>query len=379
MRGRTCQSSAARGSRGAGLYSIGLLNIQTEDKPSANAMATNFTALRVKRNIFRRSNVGFVTTRRGPATVGREASYTVGADATLLFLKSINVTSYYARTSVPGVTGDTASYRGHFDYTDDRYGASAEHMLIGRNFRPEAGYVRRTDVRRSFGSARFSPRPKNSTLVRKLTWQGSFNYVTDAPAITVQNREARGTFSVDFQSSDRLQFDYTRDYELVPATFTIPPGVVVPAGGYDYHTSRVAYTLGQQRKVSGTVSASSGTLYNGTKSEVTYSGRWGVVPRFSVEPGVTLDWVSLPYGDFTARLLSSRFTLTPSAGMLVSSLMQYNAATNSLSASVRLRWEYTGGSELFVVYSDGRTTLTPGFPDLLNRTFAIKATRLVRF
>ena len=153
----------------------------------------------------------------------------------------------------------------------------------------------------------------------------------------------------------------------------------VPAGGYDYHTTRVSYTLGQQRKLSGTIAASSGTLYNGTKSEATFSGRWGVVPRFSMEPAVTLDRVSLPYGDFTAELLNSRFTLTPSARMLISSLIQYNAAANSLSSSVRLRWEYTGGSELFVVYSDGRNTLTPGYPDLLNRTFAVKATRLLRF
>jgi hypothetical protein len=364
----------------AGLYSVGFLNIQTEDKASANAAATNFTALRVKRNLFRRSNVGVIATRRSPSVAaGRDASYTVGVDATLLFFKSINVTSYYARTSVPGVTGDTASYRGRFDYTDDRYGASAEHMLIGKDFRPEVGYVRRTDFRRTFGSARFSPRPKNSTRVRKLTWQGYLDYVTDAPAIAVQNREAKGIFSVEFQSGDRLQFDSTQDYELVPARFTISPGVVVPEGGYDYYTHRAAYTLGQQRKVSGTVSASTGTLYNGTKSAVTYSGRWGVVPQFSMEPSVTIDWVSLPYGDFTARVLSSRFTLTPSARMLISGLMQYNASAGSLSSSVRLRWEYTGGSELFVVYSDGRNTLTPGFPSLLNRTLAIKATRLVRF
>ena len=70
---------------------------------------------------------------------------------------------------------------------------------------------------------------------------------------------------------------------------------------------------------------------------------------------------------------------TPTARMLISSLVQYNAGGNSLSASIRLRWEYTGGSELFVVYSDGRNTLTSGYPDLLNRTFAIKATRLLRF
>ena len=40
------------------------------------------------------------------------------------------------------------------------------------------------------------------------------------------------------------------------------------------------------------------------------------------------------------------------------------------SSSLRLRWEYTGGSELFVVYSDGRDTRGPGFPALVNRTLA---------
>jgi hypothetical protein len=366
----------------AGRFSIGALNIQTDDKPSANAAATNFTAIRLKRNLFRRSNIGLLTTRRGPGTAAAGESYTFGADATLLFFKSINVTSYYALTSTAGpaaVRGGNASYRGRFDYTDDRYGAAAEHMLIGRNFRPEVGYVRRTDVRRSFGQARFSPRPKQSKRIRKLTWQGSLDYVTDAAAATVENREAAGLFRIDFQSSDQLMFDYSREFERLPAAFTISPGVAVPAGGYSYETSRVTYVLGQQRSVSGRLSAAAGTLYGGTKSEVTYSGRWGVLPQFSIEPGVTLDWVHLPYGDFTARFISSRFTVTPSARMLISSLVQFNAEANSLSSSIRLRWEYTGGSELFVVYSDGRNTFASGFPELQNRTFAIKATRLVRF
>ena len=131
--------------------------------------------------------------------------------------------------------------------------------------------------------------------------------------------------------------------------------------------------------MSGRLSAAAGTLYDGTKAEVTYSGRIGLAPQFSIEPGVTLDWVRLPFGDFEERLLNSRFTITPSARMLISSLVQYNASANSLSSSIRLRWEYTGGSELFVVYSDGRHAAGPGFPVLLNRTFAIKATRLVRF
>jgi hypothetical protein len=75
-----------------------------------------------------------------------------------------------------------------------------------------------------------------------------------------------------------------------------------------------------------------------------------------MEPGVTIDWVRLPYGDFAARLVSSRFAITPSARMVVSSLVQYNAGANSFTSSIRLRWEDTGGRELFVVYGDRRNT-----------------------
>jgi len=367
----------------SGPFSIGVLNIQTEDEPSASAVATNFSALRIKRNLFRRSNVGAMATRRGPAAGATATpSYTVGADATMLFFKSVNVTGYYALTRVPGKTGAEvtgASYRGRFDYTNDRYGASAEHLLIDRNFAPQVGYVRRTDVRRSFGQLRFSPRPRRSSVIRKLTWQTSGDYVTDASASTLQRRELSGLFRIEFQSSDQVSVDHSREFELLPTRFTIAPGVVVPAGSYSYSTTRLTYALGQQRKVSGRLSAASGTLYEGTKTELAYGGRWGVASRFSLEPSITLNWVHLPYGDFTARLVSSRFTVTPSARMLISSLVQFNIDTHNLNSSARLRWEYTGGSELFAVYSDGRDTRNTGFPGLLNRTLAIKVTRLVRF
>ena len=343
--------------------------------------------MRFKRNLFRRSNVGVIATRRGPGVEaalapGAGASYSLGVDATMLFYKSINLTGYYASTSTPnalGVTASGSSYRGRFDYTDDRYGAAAEHMLIDADFTPEVGFVRRSDIRRTYGMLRFSPRPRRSRVVRKLTWQASLDYLSNAAATEVQAREANGLFRVDFQSSDQAALEYSREYELLPGRFVIAPGVVVPAGGYSADTTRASYTLGQQRRVSGRISAATGSLYGGTRSDLTYSGRWGVVPRFSIEPSLSFNWVDLPYGDFTARLVSSRFTVTPSARMLISSLIQFNPDGKTLTSSVRLRWEYTGGSELFVVYSDGRDTGNRGLPGLVNRTFAIKATRLFRF
>jgi hypothetical protein len=65
--------------------------------------------------------------------------------------------------------------------------------------------------------------------------------------------------------------------------------------------------------------------------------------------------------------------------MFVSALFQHNSSTNTLSTNARFRWEYQPGSELFVVYSDGRDTLPKGFPELINRAFVVKINRLLRF
>ena len=65
--------------------------------------------------------------------------------------------------------------------------------------------------------------------------------------------------------------------------------------------------------------------------------------------------------------------------MFVSALIQYQSRTNSITTNARLRWEYQPGSELFIVYNDGRNTLTPGFPALDNRSFIVKITRLLRW
>jgi hypothetical protein len=105
----------------------------------------------------------------------------------------------------------------------------------------------------------------------------------------------------------------------------------------------------------------------------------GFSAHLAVEPNVSLNWVDLPYGEFVARLAGARVVVAPTARLGISSFVQYNTTSHSLTLSGRLRWEYTPGSELFVVYSDGRDTATAGVPALLNRTFAVKVTRLLRF
>ena len=360
----------------AGAFSIGALNVQTGDKPSAGAVSTNFSVLRLKRDILRRSNIGMILTRRAPS-IGK-TNLAGGVDANFQVYQYVTVNGYYAKTSTATLIGDDASYRGRFDYGADRYGFALEHLLIGSHFNPEIGFIRRNDFRRNYALARFSPRP-NTRLVRRLAWQASIDHITNAGRTIVQNREEKASFGIEFNNGDQWNADYIRDYEFLPKNFQIARGVIVPKGGYSYHALQTSFGLGQQRSVSGTLALSLGKLYGGTKTEASYNGRVKVMTRMVMEPGFTLDWVDLPYGAFDTRLITNRFTLTPTPRLLISSLIQFNTVGHSLSSSVRVRWEYAPRSELFIVYSDARDRTVAGAPELLGRSLALKLTRLLRF
>ncbi len=92
-----------------------------------------------------------------------------------------------------------------------------------------------------------------------------------------------------------------------------------------------------------------------------------------------VNWINLPQGDFTTELIATRTTYTLTPRMFVAALLQYNSGADSFGTNVRFRWEYLPGSELFVVYTDERDTLSPRYPALENRAFVVKLTRLFRF
>ena len=103
--------------------------------------------------------------------------------------------------------------------------------------------------------------------------------------------------------------------------------------------------------------------------------------QLSLEPSASINWIDLPYGAFTTQLYRTRITYTFTPRMFVSSLLQYNSSNDTASANVRFRWEYSPGSELFVVYTEDQDAHAPGrrFPELLNRAIVVKVNRLLRF
>ncbi len=362
-----------------GDVTLGVLNVETGDEPAASATATNFTVVRAKRDILNRSYLGAMYTHR-TATPGRTgANDGYGVDGSFGFFQNLRLDGYLARTQTEGVKNDDLSYRGFVDYNADRYGMQVEHLAVEPNFLPELGFLRRTDFRRNFASARFSPRPKRIPHVRKVTSLASLQYTTNNGR-RLDTREQIGQLQTEFTNSDVASVTYTDSFERLVRPFAIAPGIRLPVGRYDFHTTEFSYTAGQQRRISGAVVYQFGTFYNGDRQSLQFNtGRVEVTPQLSLEPSLQFNWVDLVQGSFRATVARSRLTYTVTPRMFVSGIVQYNSTSTSFGTNVRLRWEYRPGSELFVVYTDDYNTDTPqGAETLRNRAFVVKVNRFFR-
>jgi hypothetical protein len=369
----------------AGGFTLGLLNVQTGEVESPTEGQpplidnANFTVLRAKRDILRRSSVGGMFTHRTstPGRTGANDGY--GVDATLSFYQNVRFDAYLAATRTEGKRGDDLSYRGLFDYTGDRYGLQLERLVVEPNFLPEVGFLRRTDMRRNFGQARFSPRPATLKHVRKLTTQASLNYVTNNHD-RLDTREVVGLFQTELTNSDVAEVRYTDSFDRLTRPFDVATGVRIPVGAYDFRTWLFSYTGGQQRRISGAVVYEAGTYYGGERQTLSINGaRMQVTPQMSLEPSVSVNFLDLSARDKTLTVVRTRATYTVTPRMFVSTLLQYNNSATSVGSNLRLRWEYAPGSELFVVYTDDYDTEARGsVTPLRNRAFVVKVNRFLR-
>ncbi len=401
-RGREIPIDAgARMTGRVGAFNVGVLNIQTGDHdgggdPGLAVGATNFSVVRIRRDLLRRSSIGAIATRRSIARDGSGSAETYGVDGTFAFYDALTINTYWATTrrerpelGLSGTDPDDVSYRAQLDYAGDRYGVELERLVVGSDFNPEVGFMRRWDFARNLGAFRFSPRPRSIEAIRRFVWEARFDsYDSRSRAGRLDTELLQGQFAMEFENSDRLQVDYIRSNEYVDRPYDVAgvAGLQVGAGGYRFQDVQVGYQLGQQRRFSGEVTAQHGGFFGGTKTTIGFGRRQGfsggrleITPRVSFEPGVQLNWISIPAGDVMATLVTTRTTVTFTPFLFASALVQYNSAANNASANVRLRWEYQPGSELFIVYNEQRDTLARRFPMLQNRAFIVKINRLFRF
>ena len=216
----------------------------------------------------------------------------------------------------------------------------------------------------SVSLSRMAPPGRTNCAARwKRIWEGSFDYITD-PAGRLESREAQGASRGELQNGDRWTTEFSRLYEFLENPFPLRPGSSRrPEGTVSTNSVRPIFLL-RTIKASGDVDFSHGSCYDGDRTQVGYTGRLDLGPRLGIEPRVSINWVDVPVGRFMTKLTSAMVGLTMTPRMAVTGLVQFNSSVSALTSNIRFRWGYQPGSDLFIVYSDGRNMSLTGFPTL---------------
>ena len=187
--------------RKAGPFSIGALNIRTGDVGRGQRAGDQLHRAAVKRDILRRAASGESSPGGRCRPKGPAPTRPTGSMPPSRFYDNVNFNGYYARTRTTDRTGDDASYQAAFNYAGDRYGLQLDHLLVGDDFNPEVGFLRRRDFRRTFALARFSPRPASLRAVRQFTWEAGLDYIENG-AGAVETRLMQARFDTELENSD---------------------------------------------------------------------------------------------------------------------------------------------------------------------------------
>ncbi len=363
-----------------GKVSLGLLNIQADQDQASRTPTTNFSVVRIKRDVLKRSAIGAMATNRSESSsVAGASNQAYGVDGIFNFYNYLTLGGYYARTATTGLRGDDESYQARVDLAPDKYGLQFERVKVGEAFNPEVGFLRRRNFERSAAEARYSPRPRRFGI-RQITMTAGVEYIEGSTSGRMESRQQGGRINVERENSDQFSVEGGTNFEWLPGPFNVARGVNIPAGPYSFNDATFRYAFGQQRRMSGTVAYQTGEFYDGRINALTLSGaRAAVTTQLSVEPSVSINSVTLPVGDFTTTVLRARTDYAFTPRMFASGLLQYSSNDRIFSSNIRFRWEYIPGSELFMVYTDERDTALPGYPQLRNRAFIVKMNRLFRF
>jgi hypothetical protein len=349
---------------------LGVINVQTDD--FENTPGSNYMVVRAKRNILARSNFGFFATNRQSS--GSDYNRVFGADANFTLLKNTDIQGFIGRSVTPGKDGDDMVGRVKYNWMTDIYEVFLEHLYIGSEFQHDIGFVRRTGIRRTDFTAVWEPRPGKYNI-RNFVFRGQVNYTTDL-SLNPLTREQIFATTTRFQNDDVGRFTITQTFDRVEAPFEIAPGVIVPAGDFEFVDLWGEGESSGKRPVVAKLRVGGGDFYGGDRRYVRFTPSWRPSPHLSFETAYEVNDVELPQGAFTTHVVNARINVNLSNRWLTTTLLQYDSASRRNVVYARLNYIYRPGDDLFVVYSQSDQR---GFGFDPDRSFMVKMTYSLDF
>ena len=314
------------------------------------------------------SKLGIVYTNGDPS--GRSKNSVAGAD---FQFRDSNVTpgkilqsDFFYQRSFSDTKGDDDSFGVAVNYPNEPWGLDTRFKQVGTNFYPALGFVNRTGIRQFDGI--LQNRQRNFLGWRWLDIATSWYVVTDL-SNRLESRENGFWTGINFRSGDQVYTRALDDFEAVPQTFKVAGKVPVPAGRYHWTNANVTLQSSTARPLTATLDVTCCSFYNGNyfKADLKTDIRLGSVVQ--IVPRYVYTYIDLPGGLLNIHQITTDLVVSFTPDMQLINQLQFDNVSQRFTLSMRYRWEYEPGQELFA--SVGQAAQIPGEEFVARSTQAI--------
>lgn len=370
---------AAKLSGRLGDYSVGIMSVQTQETGFSESgdtfrePETNYSVVRVKRDIFTNGSIGAIVTNKegGPGRYNR----LIGIDGNIWFTSFLKGEAYLAKSFTPGLDRESLIGVGRLYLAKNNFTADLRYYEIAPDYNPGMGYVGATNLTQSLVSLGYT-QWVNARGIRNVTWSTAYWYDTQYNHV-FWLWWLRGGASVTLNSGDVISFRSAYEVEDLHYAFDIG---LIHIADKDYTNQRqtVSFSSNPSRLVSGSIGYTNEDFWDGKRQQVSLSHNFHPVAKLSVDLIYAFNNIDHPQADYHTNTLSNRILYAFNTDLFAKTFVQWNDFDKRISANFLLSYMYRPGSDIYLVYNEIRDRLLSPAMNVRDRILMLKITYNLR-
>jgi hypothetical protein len=263
-------------------------------------------------------------------------------------------------------------------------GYNATLIRSGEHFNPGLGFKIRDNFTSMASQISYGwiPAESSSFQIQRFTLDNSA--VLRNAGGEVESAELGLTWNGDTKSGAFYIAGARLNYESLSTAFSVSSNAQVPAGDYTFYSLNASYRL-WGKLLRGSVAASAGSFYDGSKFSFEVAPGWSVSRFFQWSGFYQFNRVRFPKRgqSFDGHVLRLRATTSYNTSLSINSFVQWNSAIHAVTLNLRLRYNFSEGNDFYLVYNEALNTsrhrIEPALPLTSSRAIMAKYTYTFAF
>ncbi len=338
---------------------IGLLSMQSAPvrdlQDNVLRGSENFTTLRMRRKIYnQQSFVGFMVTNRREE---KNISTGVGLDLLInpngdhYFIGAV-ANTFESANSIQS-NASRVNLRYELRKTDGFFGDMA-YTFSGREFNPQSGFLDRSDFHQWKGNLSWGRFAKDkSSRYQYKSWSilnlDTYRGVTNNAWETV---ELSSNLSLTKLNGVQTSWAATYNYEYLATPLTFGNKTTISSGDYQFAQLSFDYLQPRAKTFRNAFTVSAGTFFDGRRVNFTYNPIWNLGTHWEIQGLYSLNHLNFDRSKETIHIGRIRINYALNLHLSINYVVQLNSANEQVFNNLRLRYNFSDGHDLYLVWNE---------------------------